>query len=128
MAIPKIIYQTFKNEKLPFLTRWHIKRLKRKNPEFEYQFYSDDRISEFILNEFGKEIYELYDRINIGAAKADFFRYAILYKKGGIYLDIDSLSVIKLENFILMQQLFHSKVIWNIMYNGHLYMNQGIPF
>src|SRR5690606_10445311 len=31
-----------------------------------------------------------YNQLTIGAAKADFFRYAILYKKGGVYLDIDS--------------------------------------
>lgn len=101
MAIPKIIYQTFKNNKLPFLTKWHIYNLKRRNPEYEYQFYNDERISEFIFNEFGIEIFDLYKRINIGAAKADFFRYAILYKKGGIYLDIDSLSITKLDDFIL---------------------------
>ncbi len=101
MTIPKVIYQTFKNEQLPFLTRWHIRNLKRRNPEYDYQFYSDERIAEFILKEYGREIFDLYNRINIGAAKADFFRYAILYKKGGVYLDIDSLILEKLDRFIL---------------------------
>ena len=30
-----------------------------------------------------------------------FFRYAILFKKGGVYLDIDSLNMTKLDEFIL---------------------------
>jgi len=75
--------------------------MKSKNPEYDYQFYDDERIDNFIRDEFGQEIFNLYKRISIGAAKADFFRYAILYKKGGIYLDIDSLILNKLDDFIL---------------------------
>ncbi len=101
MAIPKTIYQTFKTSKLPLITKWHIRRMKSKNPEYDYQFYDDERIDNFIRDEFGQEIFNLYKRISIGAAKADFFRYAILYKKGGIYLDIDSLILNKLDDFIL---------------------------
>jgi inositol phosphorylceramide mannosyltransferase catalytic subunit len=101
MAIPKTIYQTFKNDKLPFLTKLHIKNLRRRNPEYDYQFYNDERISDFIQHEFEPDVYQVYKSITIGAAKADFFRYAILYKKGGVYLDIDSLNVTKLDNFIL---------------------------
>jgi mannosyltransferase OCH1-like enzyme len=101
MAIPKTIYQTFKSEQLPWLTQWHIHKLKNRNPEFDYQFYTDDRIAAFIASEYGSDVFALYNRINIGAAKADFFRYAILYAKGGVYLDIDSLNVTPLEEFIL---------------------------
>jgi mannosyltransferase OCH1-like enzyme len=101
MAIPKTIFQTFKTSKLPLLTRWHIKQMKKNNPEYDYQFYDDARISSFIKDEFGDEVYEIYDSILLGAAKADFFRYSILYKKGGVYLDIDSLFLQKLDHFIL---------------------------
>lgn len=101
MAIPKVIFQTFKTSKLPFITRWHIKRMKKTNPEYDYQFYDDVRVANFIKDEFEEEIYTLYNKIYIGAAKADFFRYSILYKKGGIYLDIDSLFLRKLDDFIL---------------------------
>lgn len=100
MSIPKVIYQTFKNDQLPFLTRWHIKRMRLRNPKYDYQFFDDKRVDEFILKEFGKEVFELYRTINIGAAKADFFRYAVLYKYGGVYLDIDSLNVKALDSFI----------------------------
>lgn len=101
MAIPKTIYQTFKSSKLPLLTRWHIYIMKKRNPEYDYQFYDDQMIDDFIEKEYGSDIFDLYKRINVGAAKADFFRYAILYKKGGVYLDIDSLLVSKLGKFIL---------------------------
>jgi inositol phosphorylceramide mannosyltransferase catalytic subunit len=101
MAIPKTIYQTFKTKKLPWLSQWHIARMRRRNPQYVYEFYDDERINDFILSAYGERILNLYQRIDIGAAKADFFRYAILYKKGGVYLDIDSLVASRLDDFIL---------------------------
>jgi len=100
MAIPKIIHQTFKSSKLPFLTRWHISRLKRRNPEYSYEFYDDERILKFLSEEYGNPVLSAYQKLNIGAAKADFFRYAVLYKKGGVYLDIDCNVKSRLNEFI----------------------------
>ncbi|RZL61737.1 MAG: glycosyl transferase [Pedobacter sp.] len=101
MSIPKVIHQTFKSSKLPFLTRWHISRIRKNNPEYQYEFYDDERILEFIAEEFESDILIQYHKLQIGAAKADFFRYLVLYKKGGIYLDIDSAIKGKLSDFIL---------------------------
>jgi mannosyltransferase OCH1-like enzyme len=100
MAIPKIIHQTFKTSKLPFLTRWNISRFRKKNPGYRYEFYDDARIEEFLKQEFEEEVFNFYRKINIGAAKADFFRYAVLYKKGGVYVDIDSGINCSLDDFI----------------------------
>jgi mannosyltransferase OCH1-like enzyme len=75
--------------------------MKKRNPSYDYWFYDDLMIDDFVENEFEPEIFDLFKRINIGAAKADFFRYAILLKKGGIYLDIDSLFLTKLDDIIL---------------------------
>ena len=88
MAIPKTIFQTFNTSKLQLITKWHIYRLKKNNPEYDYQFYDDARIATFIKEDFGKDVFALYGKIYIGASKADFFRYPILYKKADIYQDI----------------------------------------
>ncbi len=90
MAIPKHIFQTFKTKKLPWLTRLHINNFRRKNPDYQYFLYDDADIVEFLKNEYPQRYLDAYNRLTIGAAKADFFRYAILYKKGGVYLDVDS--------------------------------------
>nr|WP_315033013.1 glycosyltransferase [uncultured Chryseobacterium sp.] len=90
MAIPKQIFQTFKTKKLPLLTKFHIWNMKRQNPEYDYFFYDDRDIDKFLTEEFPPQYINAYHRLTIGAAKADFFRYAILYKKGGVYLDVDS--------------------------------------
>jgi inositol phosphorylceramide mannosyltransferase catalytic subunit len=100
MAIPKIIHQTFKTSKLPWITRWYISRFRKKNSDYRYEFYDDERILKFLGEEFDDEVIALYKKINIGAAKADFFRYAVLLKKGGIYLDIDSTIRGMLNDFI----------------------------
>jgi mannosyltransferase OCH1-like enzyme len=100
MPIPKVIHQTFKTSKLPFISRWHISRLRKNNPDYTYKFYDDNSIEAFLEKEYPAETLQLYRRLNIGAAKADFFRYAVLIKKGGIYLDIDSSIRGSLNSFI----------------------------
>ncbi|WP_336664379.1 glycosyltransferase family 32 protein [Elizabethkingia meningoseptica] len=99
MSIPKVIYQTYKN-KIPWYTHFYIWRFRRKNKDFGYEFYNDAKIDIFIKDNFPSEVYNAYSRLQIGAAKADFFRYAILYKKGGVYLDIDSDILINLNTLI----------------------------
>ncbi|WP_437922305.1 glycosyltransferase family 32 protein [Sphingobacterium sp. LRF_L2] len=100
MAIPKVIYQTFKTSKIPLVTRFYIWRFMRKNPGYQHEFYDDVRIDDFIRSSFPLEVYQAYSRLQIGAAKADFFRYAILYIKGGIYLDLDSDILKNLDQYI----------------------------
>lgn len=100
MPIPKIIHQTFKTDKLPFITRWHIARFRKRNPEYTYEFYDDERIANFLMDHFDEEVFTQYQRLNIGAAKADFFRYAVLLKKGGVYIDLDSSIKGRLSDFI----------------------------
>lgn len=46
----------------------------------------------FIRQEYGADMLQLYRRIDAryGAARADLFRYLVIYKNGGVYLDIKS--------------------------------------
>jgi mannosyltransferase OCH1-like enzyme len=69
-----------------------VYKLINYNPEFDYYLYSEDECELFIKNNFDLNTYNAFMSINsvYGAMKADFFRYCILYKKGGIYLDIKS--------------------------------------
>lgn len=101
MPIPKTIIQTYKQAKLPWLTRWHIARLLDRNKSYRYEFYDDAAVSAFIKGAYPPSIFKMYERLAIGAAKADFFRYAVLNKKGGVYLDIDSLIPHKLDEWLL---------------------------
>ena len=67
---------------------------KKKLPDWEHIIYGDKEVDEFLEKEFGKEniITKAYYLINpkYGAARADLFRYLIIYKYGGLYLDMKS--------------------------------------
>jgi len=90
MTIPKVIYQTWKSKNLPIQIQKHIDEMLSYNLDYEYIFYDDNDIKEFIKDNYDKKINLAYDMLKIGAAKADLWRYLILYKNGGIYIDVDS--------------------------------------
>ncbi|MES2828559.1 MAG: glycosyltransferase [Bacteroidota bacterium] len=124
MSIPKIIHQTFKSSSLPALTKWYIARFRQNNPEYSYEFYDDKRVENFLFKEFEPAVIDAYKKIQIGAAKADFFRYAILMKKGGVYLDIDGYIYGKLSNFIKEGD----KAIISKERNPNLYVQWALVF
>lgn len=90
--IPKIIHQSFYSKKLPKEVEENIEKIKRLNPDWEYRFYDDNDIQEFIEERYGKPVLELYYTINpkYGAARADLFRYLLINDVGGVWLDIKS--------------------------------------
>ena len=91
-SIAKKIHQTFPHKDLPPEIQNNVDRLKELNPGWEYHFYDDSDIEAFIVREYGDAVFQFYKRINssYGASRADFFRYLLLYKLGGVYLDIKS--------------------------------------
>jgi mannosyltransferase OCH1-like enzyme len=97
MKIPKIIYQThfdlFSDLK-PLTRSW-----KQYHPDYEYHFYNDQMCDEFIKN-FSDRVYQAYKTINIGAVKSDLWRYCVLYRTGGVYIDSDTLCRQNITNML----------------------------
>ncbi|GAC1409885.1 MAG: hypothetical protein NVSMB6_10040 [Burkholderiaceae bacterium] len=91
-VIPKLIHQTSSTKDLPAELQQNIANLKALNPDWEYRFYDDNDIHVFLKSNYNKRILEYFNRINpvYGAARADLFRYLLVYKLGGVYLDIKS--------------------------------------
>lgn len=90
--IPKIIYQTFPTKSLPPVLASNVEYIRRLNPDFEHVLFDDEDIVRFIKEEYGPDVLAYYQRINpkYGAARADLFRYLLIYNRGGVYLDIKS--------------------------------------
>lgn len=107
-GIPKYIYQTNKNKETKEPITSNILKIKNLNPDWEYQLFDDSAIDAFIQEYYGNIILSYYKRIDshYGAAKADFFRYLLLYQKGGVYLDIKSSINKPLSDFILEDDSF----------------------
>lgn len=104
MKIPRIIHQTsgFRKDELPKEIVDNINRLKDMNPGWEHRYYDNDDCIEFIKDNYDQETLDLYLTINpdFGQARADFFRYLLMYKVGGVYLDIKSTTLSPLDDIL----------------------------
>jgi mannosyltransferase OCH1-like enzyme len=106
--IPKIIHQTYKSDELPHEIQNIINKLKQLNSGWEYRFYNDADITSYIKENYDETYLDYYEKINpkYGAARADFFRYLLLYNEGGVYLDIKSFCNIPLDDLITENDTF----------------------
>ena len=90
--IPKIIWQSWKTKDLDPLIQDRLHTMMAMNPDYKHFLLTDDEIDHFVHTEYADcpDILACYDRLNIIVAKVDFWRYLVLYKYGGVYLDMDS--------------------------------------
>ena len=98
--IPKVIYQTWKTKDIPEGIQKKQQEMMQINPGYSLEIFDDADIDAFIKDNFDEETYSAYTELNVGAGKADFWRYCILYKRGGIYLDMDSTIIKPLDDII----------------------------
>lgn len=86
-VIPLILHQFWHSNELPDSVKESIENIKSNNPEFKHCLYNATMSRDFIKEEFDSEVLYAYDSLIPYALKVDLWRYCILYKKGGIYLD-----------------------------------------
>lgn len=106
--IPKCIYQTWKTKDLSVAMQANLAKLKALNPEYRYELYDDDDIVAFLRQYFAEPVLAAYLQIVPGAFKADFWRYAVLYVFGGIYIDMDFVAKKPLSSFLHDSDIFVS--------------------
>jgi mannosyltransferase OCH1-like enzyme len=97
LEIPSNIFQTWHSKNLPVSMFLAISQIKQTNPRFNYYLFNDEDCRIFIKNYFDENILNAYDKLIPGAYKADLWRYCVLYKMGGIYLDIKYVPVNKFK-------------------------------
>ena len=98
--IPKKIYQVWHDKNPKPIFKKYIDDVLKNNPGYEYELFGEEDMRTFVCENFDEEIVECYNKLNIITAKVDFWRYLILYKNGGIYLDIDSTFLKPLDELI----------------------------
>lgn len=86
--IPKIIHQTWKTKEIPKKWLAFEQKVKTLNPNWEYRLWTDVDNDNFVKNEY-PDFYNIYNGFSRGIMKADVIRYLIMYKIGGVYLDLD---------------------------------------
>ena len=88
--IPRIIWQTNYSGNVTYQVYSCFKFNRMLSETHEYRFYDDAECDRFVEEHYPGEIWRAFQRLQIGAARADFWRVLILLKYGGLYLDIDA--------------------------------------
>ncbi|KAL7515526.1 hypothetical protein ACHAXN_013469 [Cyclotella atomus] len=99
--IPRICHQTW-FEDITLESYPQLYRLQNtwRASGWEYRFYTDDTARKYIQENYPLRFVTVFDSLVPGAYKADFFRYLVLYKDGGIYVDVDVMLNANLDSFI----------------------------
>ena len=97
--IPKIIHQTWKDETVP--TEWKnaVDQCKANHPDFEYKLWTDETMDNFVREHF-PEFHPVYVSYKHNIQRCDAFRYLVLYKYGGVYIDMDIKCNKKFKKFL----------------------------
>jgi len=88
--IEKNLFQTWFTKDLHPNVQQVVDKIKALNPEYTYRIFDDAEMDQFVNEHYSGEIADCYNRLNIIVAKADFWRYLVIYKYGGVYLDMDA--------------------------------------
>lgn len=94
--IPKRIIQTAKNARLPLRSRAVMSNIRLLNPDYEYLFFDDGQVEEFVEREF-PHYRAVFNSFPYPIQRYDFFRYLAVYRYGGFYFDTDVLLVSSLS-------------------------------
>ena len=86
--IPLNFYTCWHTKKLPPLMQQNYNYLVESNPKINFHLYDENDCRNFISDNFEIEVLNAYDSLIPCSYKSDLWRFCVLYKKGGIYMDI----------------------------------------
>ena len=122
--IPKRIIQTNKYSHIPVKMYKAIQSILDINPEYSYHYFNDDDARNYIKKHFPNRVLQAYDKLKPGAYKADLFRYCVLYKMGGVYIDTGMSSTA--ENPVPFKNLIEKDDTFICPYDGGYI--EGYPY
>lgn len=100
----------------------HIyKQYERHAKGYNLVVYDDKDCELFLKTEYPREVLDKFRSLRTGAHKADLFRYAYLYKRGGVYLDVKTVLLKDLDSFIN-----HDEPLFYVVYTDQSRLYNGI--
>ena len=102
--IPLHLYTCWHTKDLPPLMRENYNFLVEENPQITCHLYDEEDCRTFIKNNFEPDVFEAYNSLIPCSYKSDLWRYCILYKNGGIYMDIKYKCVNNFKFIALTEQ------------------------
>lgn len=98
--IPNILWQTWKTKELPHSVKSQADSWSSSNPQLHRELYNDLECANFILEHFGENVHGMYMALPQPIMRADFWRLAVVYIRGGYYSDLDIVVTDNIKNFI----------------------------
>ena len=101
--IPKTIHQTWINHDLQPEIKELVDTWIDYHPGWKYRLWSDEENRQFIKDYFPFFL-STYDRYPYNIQRADAIRYFILYRVGGVYIDLDVECLKPVDNLLLKRE------------------------
>ena len=119
--IPKIIHQTWKTTTIPEQWKDSVKTCQDIHPDYKYILWTDETMDNFVKNEY-KWFYETYKNYKYNIQRCDAFRYLVLYKYGGIYIDMDIVCKKKLDPLLNYDLVLAKSANISVTYTNSFFM------
>ena len=130
--IPKVVYFTY--HELASVPEYVLSNIEKYCKGLKIRIFDDNDCINFLRNTIGKSAVDVFNGFEKGAHKADFWRYNILYQKGGCYFDIKTnfqMPITKIIDFDAVNTWYGVigiKVpVENQMYNGIIITSPNNP-
>ena len=120
MNTPRVIWQTWKvKTPLPERLRKYREKWLTSHRDYEHVLLDDQDLRD-IVKECVPEYLKDYDSFTQNIERVDFARYALLYLRGGVYADLDTIPLKKIDIWVAKGQpvigcepLEHAKKIYS---------------
>ena len=119
-TIPKVIYRTgpFNLDELPNEILKLYNDSLSNNVEYSLFYFNDVDCQTFISDFYGADILKTYNNLIPSAFKADLFRYLILYKFGGVWMDFSMSLNIPLNEIIYNYKQIYVRDRIHLLHHG----------
>ena len=88
IKIPKVVYLTYHDiDSIPSSVLDNFEKFCKG---YRIEIHGDQSCEDFLYEYYGSDAMQLFRQMKVGPHKADFWRYCILYAKGGYYFDIQT--------------------------------------
>jgi mannosyltransferase OCH1-like enzyme len=126
--IPRIIHQTWKDYNVPEHWVKAVESCKSIHRHYKYVHWTDADMDEFVQAIY-PDFYPTYKNYKYHIQRCDAFRYLILYRYGGIYIDMDIICRKKLDDLLHYDIVFsRSSNISSCVTNSFMMCIPNHPF
>lgn len=93
-GFPKMIHQSWKNDDIPYhIYKKHwVDSWKKNHADWEYLLWTDAKNEQLVRTHY-PQLFEFYLSLTPPIKKADFCRFLYMHKYGGVYADLDFISL-----------------------------------